>query len=122
MRAVEKAEEKRTGGGVDGEPEAFGGRNFFEGVGGDGVVAGVDDDATMVRKAGKRVVARAVAAGEWCVIGDGQSGDGAVEPGFGEGEDVRFVGVEVGLQFGEFNVVDDGLNVEEEKREELLRE
>ena len=28
----------------------------------------------------------------------------------------------IGLQFGEFGWVDDGLNVEEEKREELLRE
>ena len=45
MRAVEEAEEKRTGGGVDGEPETFGGRGSFDGVGGDGVVAGVDDDA-----------------------------------------------------------------------------
>ena len=59
---------------------------------------------------------------ERCVIGDGKGRDGIVEPSFGEGEDVGFVGVEVGLQFGEFNVVDDGLNVEEEKREELLRE
>ena len=122
MRTVEKAEEKRTGGGVDGEPEAFGGRRFFEGVSGDGVVAGVDEDATMVRKAGKRVVARAVAAGERCVIGDGERRDGIVEPSFGEGEDVGFVGVEVGLEFGEFLWVDDGLSVKEEKREELLRE
>ena len=122
LRAVEETEEKRTGGGVDGEPEALGGRRFFEGVGGDGVVASVDDDATMVRRARERVVARAVAAGERCVVGDGERRDGVVEPGFGESEDVGFVDVEVRLEFGKFSRVDDGLGVEEEKREELLRE
>ena len=58
---------------------------------------------------------------ERCVIGDGKGRDGIVEPSFGEGEDVGFVGVEVGLEFGEFLWVNDGLNVEEEKGEELLR-
>ena len=122
MRAVEETEEKRTGGSMDGEPETLGGRRFFEGVGGDGVVASVDDNATMVRRARERVVARAVAAGERCVVGDGERRDGVVEPGFGESEDVGFVDVEVRLEFGEFSRVDNGLGVEEEKREELLRE
>ena len=46
--AVEEAEKERSGGGVCGEPKSFSGGGFFEFVGCDRVVAGVDGNSSMV--------------------------------------------------------------------------
>ena len=47
-RAVVEAEEEGTGSGVYGEPDSFGGGRALEFVGGDGVVASVDGDSSVV--------------------------------------------------------------------------
>ena len=48
-RAVEEAEEERSGGGVYSEPESFSGGGFFEFVGCHRVVAGVDGNSSVVK-------------------------------------------------------------------------
>ena len=82
---------------------------------GDGEVANVDDDASVVGGAWSGGVAWAVTTGEESVVGDGRVGCAVVKPGFSEGEDVGFVGVELYVELGEFGGVVHGLDVGVEK-------
>ena len=114
-RAVVETEEERTSVGMDSEPETFRGRGLVEWSGGDGAVANVDDDASVVGGVWRGGVSRAVTAGEESVVGDGGVGCAVVKPCLSECKDVRHVGVEVRVELCEFDGMVHGLDVGKEK-------